>query len=390
MLQLDRTLAQSIVDRAMEIVGGNVNVMDAQGVIIASGDRDRIGQVHSGALLVLYKGASVEIDDALAEKLGGVRPGVNLVLRAEGCVVGCVGLSGEPEAIRRYAELVRLAAESMLEQAHLLRRLARDARQKEELALTLVREETLSPALISWADQLGVDVRLPRVAAVIEVDGSALSTDAVLEEIQRLHVLLSTPERDNLIATVSLNELVVLKPALNRKGEWDLPGHRRRAEALLARMRESSPLPVRLALGRFFPDATGLARSFEVARSTMKAGKIRDPQGSLYVFEDMVLPVLLDGLNQGWQAEELAHPLEDLALQDRKGQLRETLAAWYANGMRLTPTAEALGIHRNTLEYRLKRIEALCSVDFGQTEDCMRLYLALQIQSVKDRVQTPP
>ncbi|WP_272937956.1 sugar diacid recognition domain-containing protein, partial [Xanthomonas citri] len=37
MLTLDRTLAQSIVDRAMTIIDGNVNVMDHSGVIIASG-----------------------------------------------------------------------------------------------------------------------------------------------------------------------------------------------------------------------------------------------------------------------------------------------------------------------------------------------------------------
>ena len=53
MLTLDRTLAQSIVDRSMTIIDGNVNVMDHTGVIVASGDPARIGQLHEGALLVL-------------------------------------------------------------------------------------------------------------------------------------------------------------------------------------------------------------------------------------------------------------------------------------------------------------------------------------------------
>ncbi|MCF5929952.1 carbohydrate diacid regulon transcriptional regulator CdaR, partial [Xanthomonas perforans] len=55
MLTLDRTLAQSIVDRAMTIIDGNVNVMDHSGVIIASGEPARIGQLHEGALLVLSR-----------------------------------------------------------------------------------------------------------------------------------------------------------------------------------------------------------------------------------------------------------------------------------------------------------------------------------------------
>ncbi|MDQ9487096.1 helix-turn-helix domain-containing protein, partial [Escherichia coli] len=53
---------------------------------------------------------------------------------------------------------------------------------------------------------------------------------------------------------------------------------------------------------------------------------------------------------------------------------------WFANGMRMTPTAKALGIHRNTLDYRMQRIQDLCAVNLGVTDDCMRLYLALQMR----------
>ena len=42
MLELDSTLAQLIVDRAMAILPHNINVMDAQGMIIGSGDPSRL------------------------------------------------------------------------------------------------------------------------------------------------------------------------------------------------------------------------------------------------------------------------------------------------------------------------------------------------------------
>ena len=41
MFELDRHLAQDIVNRAMAILPYNVNVMDRQGVIIGSGDAER-------------------------------------------------------------------------------------------------------------------------------------------------------------------------------------------------------------------------------------------------------------------------------------------------------------------------------------------------------------
>ncbi len=42
--------------RTMRIIDTNINVMDARGRIIGSGDRGRIGELHEGALLVLSQG----------------------------------------------------------------------------------------------------------------------------------------------------------------------------------------------------------------------------------------------------------------------------------------------------------------------------------------------
>jgi carbohydrate diacid regulator len=121
---LDTKMAQDIVARTMRIIDTNINVMDARGRIIGSGDRERIGELHEGALLVLSQGRVVDIDDAVAKHLHGVRQGINLPLRLEGEIVGVIGLTGEPESLRKYGELVCMTAEMMLEQSRLMHLLA--------------------------------------------------------------------------------------------------------------------------------------------------------------------------------------------------------------------------------------------------------------------------
>ena len=115
---LDTKMAQDIVARTMRIIDTNINVMDARGRIIGSGDRERIGELHEGALLVLSQGRVVDIDDAVARHLHGVRQGINLPLRLEGEIVGVIGLTGEPENLRKYGELVCMTAEMMLDISH--------------------------------------------------------------------------------------------------------------------------------------------------------------------------------------------------------------------------------------------------------------------------------
>ncbi|KFX18325.1 CdaR family transcriptional regulator [Pectobacterium betavasculorum] len=380
---LNAKMAQDIVARTMQIIDSNINVMDARGKIIGSGDQERLGELHEGALLALSQGRVVDIDDAVARHLHGVRPGINLPLRIDGEIVGVIGLTGNPSQLRQYGELVCMTAEMMLEQARLLHMLAQDSRLREELVLNLIRTDDLSPALMEWAQRLGIDMNKPRVAAVIEVDSGQLGVDSAMAELQQLQTLLTTPERDNLIAIVSLTEMVVLKPALNSHGRWDAEEHRRRVDTLMSRMAESSRLRVRLALGNYFAGPGSIARSYRTARTTMSVGKQRMPTQRCYYYQDLMLPVLLDSLRGGWQANELVRPLSKLKAMDGNGLLRRTLGAWFRNNVQPGATAKALFIHRNTLEYRLNRISELTGLDLGNFDDRLLLYVALQLDEEK-------
>lgn len=376
---LDAKLAQDIVARTMQIIDSNVNVMDGRGKIIGSGDEDRLGELHEGALLSISQGRVVDIDEAVARHLHGVRPGINLPLRIDGDIVGVIGLTGNPTYLRQYGELVCMTAEMMLEQARLLHMLAQDSRLREELVLNLIRADELSPALMEWAQRLGIDLNQPRVAAVVEVDSGQLGVDSAMAELQQLQTLLTTPERDNLIAIVSLTEMVVLKPALNSHGRWDPESHRSRIDNLLSRMSDSGRLRIRLALGNYFSGPGSIARSYRTARTTMMVGKQRMPEQRCYFYQDLMLPVLLDSLRGGWQANELVRPLAKLKAMDSNGLLRRTLSSWFLHNVQPTATSKALYIHRNTLEYRLNRISELTGLNLSNFDDRLLLYVALQL-----------
>ena len=376
---IDPRLAQDIVTRTMKIIDTNINVMDSKGRIIGSGDEERLGELHEGALLSLSHGRIVDIDEAVARQLHGVKPGINLPLHFEGEIVGVIGLTGNPSHLRQYGELVCMAAEMMMEQARLVHLLAQDSRLREELVLDLIRTEEISPALSEWAQRLGVDINEPRVVAVVDVDSGQLSVDSPMPELQELQTLLTVPERNNLIAIVSLTEIVVLKPALNSHGHWDAADHRRRIESLLSRMTERGRLRVRISLGNFFTGPGSIARSYRTARATMAVGKQRLPDQRSYYYQDLVLPVLLGSLRGGWQADELTLPLTKLRAMDSNGLLRRTLDCWFRHNVQPTATAKALFIHRNTLDYRLNRISELTGLDLSNFDDRLLLYVALQL-----------
>lgn len=147
----DIKMAQDIVVRIMRIIDININVMDVRGRIIGSGDRERIGELYEGVLLVFLQGRVVDIDDAVVRYLYGVRQGINLSLRLEGEIVGVIGLIGELENLRKYGELVCMTVEMMLEQSRLMYLLAQDSRLREELVMNLIQVEENIFVFIEWA-----------------------------------------------------------------------------------------------------------------------------------------------------------------------------------------------------------------------------------------------
>lgn len=92
--------------------------------------------------------------------------------------------------------------------------------------------------------------------------------------------------------------------------------------------------------------------------------------------------MLLDGLRDGWQAAELVSPLKRLKANDGNGVFRKTLHTWFCHNQQAGETAKALFIHKNTLDYRLRRITELTGLNLANFEDRFLLYVAALLDHV--------
>ena len=110
MFLLESHLAQQIVDQTMGITDNNINVMNQSGVIIGSGDKNRISKIYDGALLALKRGETVEVTEESSKALKGVKSGINLILKQSEQIIDVIGITGDPNKIRNYAKLIKMTA----------------------------------------------------------------------------------------------------------------------------------------------------------------------------------------------------------------------------------------------------------------------------------------
>ncbi|MFT6926169.1 MAG: carbohydrate diacid regulator [Psychromonas sp.] len=378
-MQLTESIAKQIVKRAMKIIKYSVNVIDKNGIIIGSGVLHRINSRHEGAVLAINENRIVEIDNATAKKLRGVKPGINLPVIFQHQVIGVVGISGDPAEVRNYGELVKMTAELIIEQSALTTQIQWNKRHREELVLQLIQGSLLNEGqLESIAERLDLDLAQPRIAAIVKIDsfnGDHLS----LEYLQELVELLEYPERDNIVAIVSvpMNEVVVLKPIILSDSDWSRKEEEKRIQQLIKRIASEGKFTIRIALGGYFPTLHGLSKSFMTAKATIESSSSK---GNVLFYQDNILPVLFYGLkNDLWRYDQLCQPVTGLK-KNHQETLLKTLTVFFNQNCDIAQTCKTLYIHRNTLRYRFDKIALETGLDINKTDERTRLYLAVIMQ----------
>jgi DNA-binding PucR family transcriptional regulator len=121
------------------------------------------------------------------------------------------------------------------------------------------------------------------------------------------------------------------------------------------------------------------------ARSSSATGRVgvNEPGG---VALDLLLQHLVDA--EGVDSF-LDRVLGNLLGADKNQSLVTTLQVYLDNGSRPGPTANELHIHRQTLAYRLDRIQQLTGRSLKDGSDLLEVQLALRLQQFRSRTQRP-
>ncbi|MEV0053697.1 sugar diacid recognition domain-containing protein [Saccharopolyspora shandongensis] len=379
---LTTSLAQEIARETSEIIGFNVVITDREGIVIADGAHDRVGALHEASIEVVRTGEAAEHDAAHAHRLSGVRPGVTLPVVLDGDVVGTVGITGAPSRVRRFGLLVRHHTEILLRESSLIAsKLVRD-KAITDLLRDIAHHD---PAVIErdvvefGARELGFDLRLPRAAVVVEMDQVPASRRGSVERTAGAVFR----DREDIVGTLGQSRLV----AFHRTSRADSS---ELCRSLLKAVDERHEVALRIGIGGVADSVGGLQASYQDAvaaarlrsRNTIRAGW--DPR--IAHIADYRMHHLLAATDTGTRRRFAEAVLGDLRRQGDWGVLRETVLAWCEHGFHLVRASEALHVHRNTLLYRLRKIESITGVSSRDH----RFTLALYVGCLLDEVGIPP
>ncbi|MFC4470687.1 CdaR family transcriptional regulator [Streptomyces xiangluensis] len=395
---LSPSLAQEIAGDTSAVIGFNVLITDATGTVIGSGDSSRVGTFHEASVEVIRTKEPATHNTSQALQLRGVRPGVTLPLVTDGQAVGTVGITGTPAQVRRFGLLVKRQTEILLRESVMLRSRLLAERAAEKLLADIASYDphvVEGEFLLFRAAELGFDLRLRRVAVAFEVtvpDAGARRQGAPTRDMALIRSELLRTVREvfadpqDIVATTAPGWIGVLHRLPARRPVTSLVDDCRRVtdviaaqDGLAARAGIGEPASSVGALHDSYQDACDALRLGARVGSEAKWGSPRPEGGGgspVHLITDLRVHQVLAAVGQPARNRLLELTAADLRAQPDWPVLRDTITAWCESGFNLVRASAALHIHRNTVVYRMNKIEQITGRPLREHRTTMALYLA--------------
>lgn len=234
----------------------------------------------------------------------------------------------------------------------------------------LLSENLYEVDIYNQSKQLGIDIQATRTVFLIEVEQPR--EDGVRELIQALY---GRNSRD--FVTAMDDRCMILVKEL--QGEEYQTQAEEIANTLVDMINVETMSRVRVAYGPWVSDIKELAESYKKAKTALEVGRIFYSGRTVTAYHTLGIGRLiyrLPGELCDLFLEEVFGPDAQVGLDD---EALATINTFFAMNLNLAETARQLYMHRNTLAYRLEKIQKATGLDIRSFEDAMILKLALMV-----------
>ena len=336
---IEKELAQRLVDRITPYINNRMMITDENGTVIASNKPEILGICNKDARQLLLDGkeyAFVENNQSFP----GCKAGIHIIFYYYNEPEGVMGMAGEKgDELVRQANLIKLSIESMLEYELLKKEIQLRENNKNRLFNMILYEQSFNRILAESAMRdLGYDPFLTRLPVLF----GGLTREAA----NSLYDKLEKEKNQDFNYITRLGEIIVFKAV----GE-DL-NIARKTEALDFTAKINEKYGSRAFIGMPLNSLSNYKYLMQ-ALSWLRAFKNFDSKTvflSDYLFEYCVRSV----------PKEIFCAFFDTASKEMNYKTREaiikTLSSLYENNLNIAETAKSMGVHRNTVIFRLNKI----------------------------------
>lgn len=373
-------IAEEIMKEIKSVLPFYFNIMNESGTVLACTDPRRNGTRHAGTQLILKN----NLDELMVERdnqYPGCRMGVILPLHFAKKIIGFVGIAGKPSATILYGRLIQRMVEMLVCEKFESSQRRKDEESREGFIQNLITGNTaqlefnVEEALM----QYGLDRRGPFTAGILQrptLERNDSNSDllSARQEITVRYLLRELNEK-NTLAAAREDCCIFLT---NRT--WD---HIHLQLSHLAEyILEMYSFPVLAVIGNPYESYLDIPHSYKEANSMRQYYKSQGTKG-IFFYDPAVLDFITSQISTRHR-ENLFRRIFQNCSPEEVEDFRDFLITYFNCNGSLNALSHKYFIHKNTVQYKIHKIEKKTGLDVRSTHDLFLLYLAAITDTKKE------
>ncbi len=245
----------------------------------------------------------------------------------------------------------------------------KDRLDKESFIKNLLLDNLLLVDIFNRSKKLHIDIEAKRVVLIVEVAGAKEG-----DEIDRVRSVFVGRAND-FVTAVDERNIVVVHQLDNAAAEQDIEKTCQVVIDAFGDRRDK----VRVSYGTIVSDLKGVSRSYKEASLALDVGKIFFAERNVIAYSVLGIGRLIYQLPIPLCKMFISEIFEERSPDEFDEETIVTINKFFENSLNVSETSRQLYIHRNTLVYRLDKLQKSTGLDLRVFEDAITFKIALMV-----------
>ena len=251
---------------------------------------------------------------------------------------------------------------------------------KDNFIKNLLLDNLLLVDIYNRAKKLHIDTEAKRVIFIIET--SHEKDSVALDNVRNL---LSGKSRD-FVTAVDEKNIIVVKELADKDGSRELE---KMAKEMMEILRaESEDDKIHIAYGTVVNDIKEVSKSYKEAKLALDVGKIFFDEKDIVAYSTLGIGRLIYQLPIPLCKMFIKEIFEGKSPDEFDEETLTTINKFFENSLNVSETSRQLYIHRNTLVYRLDKLQKSTGLDLRVFEDAITFKIALMVVKYMKYMET--
>lgn len=250
---------------------------------------------------------------------------------------------------------------------------------KDNFIKNLLLDNLLLVDIYNRAKRLHIEVNKRRVVFILE---SGHGKDfGIIESVKRLF----QNRHGDFITAVDEKSIIIVKEVADGEDYEDM---NKVAQSILAATGKNENKEHHIAYGTIVKELKEVSRSYKEARMALDVGKIFFLEKDIIAYSSLGIGRLIYQLPIPLCKMFIKEIFDDKSPDDFDEETIVTINKFFENSLNVSETSRQLYIHRNTLVYRLDKIQKSTGLDLRVFEDAITFKIALMVVKYMKYMET--